>query len=156
MDARPEQEVGGICSAILMKAYFARSIQWVLDIFAFITENTPATFSATPQGHPLPASLPCRQCIAAYVLEWGGRGCVEYSLYLTRETPPCFSATPWYTPSLSGSRGPPTAEATAPALTILNRHSAPAGRAWRMGKYTVLTQNHPEALCPNVSQLIAP
>ena len=37
----------------------------------------------------------------------GERGCGYIPLYPARETPPCFSATPWYTPSPSLVVGPP-------------------------------------------------
>lgn len=44
-----------------------------------------------------------------------------------RDTP-CFSATPWYTPSLPSSRASPAAETTAPAPEMLNRPSPSRSR----------------------------
>lgn len=54
MDFRSEQEVGGICSATIIQAYFAKSIQRVSDIFAFMTENAPRHFFRHPPGEPSP------------------------------------------------------------------------------------------------------
>ena len=93
MDVRPEQEVGGICSATFIQAYPAKPIQLVLVIFAFITENPSTPFSATPptqreRRHSSPQlTYQCRE-----VCERGEGMCVYSPIPRARDTP-CFSAT---------------------------------------------------------------
>ena len=92
MDVRPEQEVGGICSATIIQAHPAKPIQRVSVIFAFMTENTPATFSATPHRahqHEAPTSANA----GLKVSERGEGMCVYSPIPCARDTP-CFSATP--------------------------------------------------------------
>ena len=105
MDVRPEQEAGGICSATIIQAHLAKPIQRVSDIFAFMTENTPATFSATPQREHR-YSFPQLTCQRREVCESGEGMCVYSPIPCARDTP-CFSATPWYTPCPSLVVGPP-------------------------------------------------
>ena len=95
MDVRPEQEVGGICSATFIQAYPAKPIQRVSVIFAFITENPPTPFSATPHQREHRHSFPQLHC---KFLE-GKRGCVYIALYPARETPPVFPLPPSTPPS---------------------------------------------------------
>lgn len=144
MDVRPEQEVGGICSATIIQAYPAKPIQLVSVIFAFITENPPATFSATPQRehrHSFPQLL-CK------FLE-GKRGCAYIALYPARETPPVFPLPPWYTPSPSLVVGPPQQQRLQPQPRRCSIAPAPA-RAnnrnclGRKRKCTESTQQQPK------------
>lgn len=48
MDVRPEQEVGGICSANFIQAYFIKRIQWVSVIFVMFYIKSPAPFFRHP------------------------------------------------------------------------------------------------------------
>lgn len=69
MDVRPEQEVGGICSANFIQAYFIKRIQWVSVIFVMFYIKSPAPFFRHP---PIGRTgIASRRCTAS---SWRGRG----------------------------------------------------------------------------------
>ena len=120
------QEAGGFYPATFIQAYPAKPIQRVSVIFAFITENPPTPFSPTPQREHR-HGFPQLTCQCREVCERGEGMCVYSPIPRARDTP-CFSATPPGTPPPPhGSRASTAAEATAPALELLNR-PAPAGK----------------------------
>lgn len=141
------QEAGGFYPATFIQAYPAKPIQRVSVIFAFITENPPTPFSATPPRE-YRHRFPQLTCQCREVCERGERMCVYSPIPRARDTP-CFSATPWYTPlPVPGSRASPAAETTAPAPELLNRPQ-PAGANNRncpdqKRKYTEPTQQQPK------------